>query len=68
MQDTDRPPRDVLLAAQRRASASGRAVYLYRDGRRWAATAKLRDVPAGAATLEVRPAPDHPDLNNTGGC
>jgi|GEM_PF-2140731 len=68
MQGIDRPPSDVLLAAQRGARASGRALYLYCDGDAWMTTAKLHEVPAGVAALEIRPDPDNPDLNNTGGC
>lgn len=68
MQGIDQPPRDVLLAAQRDARASGRALYLYSDGGAWTTTAKLHEVPAGVAALEIRPDPENPDLNNTGGC
>lgn len=68
MQGTDRPPKDVLRAAQRRARSLGRALYLYRAERAWRTTAKLHEVPSGATTLEVRPDPENPDLNNTGGC
>lgn len=68
MQGTERPPKDLLLAAQRRARASGRALYLYCSQGAWRSTTRLRAVPPGASTLEVRPDPGDPDLNNTGGC
>lgn len=63
-----RPPERLVARAQAEARAAGRAVYLFREPDGWKVTRRLSEIPGGAASLEVPPAPEDPEKGNTGGC
>lgn len=63
-----RPPDKLVARAQEQARAAGRAVYLFRTEQGWQLTQRLAEIPGGAASLEIPPEPENPEIGNTGGC
>lgn len=68
MDNTHKPPRQVLLKALQLANRQGRSVFLYRSRECWVIAEKFTEAAGFAMIIEVLPDQEHPETHNRGGC